>query len=108
MFRLFFISFWTWLVSRIILRGRWQAHVYWVVSVFSAIAFGMAHLPSLMFLQGWTSMTQVPPVLLTEIMLLNGVLSLIAAYCFKKFGFLAPVGIHLWADVVWHVIWGLL
>src|SRR5512143_528270 len=33
-FRLFFISLWTWLVSRVILRGRFQPVVYWVVSVF--------------------------------------------------------------------------
>ena len=26
---------------------------------------------------------------------------------FRKYGFLAPVGIHFWADIVWHVLWGL-
>ncbi|MGZ6316240.1 MAG: CPBP family glutamic-type intramembrane protease, partial [Anaerolineales bacterium] len=108
MFRLFFISFWTWLLSRIILRGRWQTGIYWVVSIFSAVSFGMAHLPSVMVLEGWTSMSQVPPVLIAELVLLNGIMSLFAAYCFKRFGILAPMGIHLWADVLWHVIWGLL
>lgn len=106
-FRLFFISFWTWLVSKIILRSRWQNQVYWVVSVMSAITFGLGHLPSVMFLQGWTVMAQVPPILLVEMVLLNGILSLFAAYYFKKYGFLAPVGIHFWADMIWHVIWGL-
>lgn len=106
-FRLFFISFWTWLVSKVILRGRWQIPVYWVVSVFSAIAFGISHLPSIMILQGWTSMAQVPTILILELVLLNGILTLFAAYFFKKYGFLAPVGIHFWADVIWHVIWGL-
>lgn len=108
MFRLFFISFWTWLVSKIILRGRWQTQVYAVVSVFSALAFGMSHLPAVMFLQGWTSMSQVPIMLLVEIILLNGVLALFAAYYFRKYGFLAAVGIHTWADIVWHVLWGLM
>jgi hypothetical protein len=108
MFRLFFISFWTWLVSRIILRGRWQTGIYWIVSVFSAVAFGIAHLPSVMVLQGWTSVAQVPPVLLAELIVLNGVISFFAAYYFKKFGILAPMGIHLWADIVWHVIWSVL
>jgi membrane protease YdiL (CAAX protease family) len=107
MFRLFFISFWTWLVSKIILRGRWQTQVYWVISLVSAIAFGLGHLPGVMFLKGWTSMAQVPPILMVEMILLNGILSLFAAYYFKKYGFLAPVGIHFWADMVWHVIWGL-
>ncbi len=106
MFRLFFISFWTWLISRIILRGRGFTPVYWIFSVFSAVAFGIAHLPSIMYLYHWTSMSEVPSVLLAEMILLNGLIGLAAAYLFKKFGFLAPVGVHLWCDIVWHVIWG--
>lgn len=108
MFRLFFISFWTWLVSKVILRGRWQAQVFAVVSFLAAIAFGMGHLPGLMFQFGWTDMSQVPPMLLAEILLLNGILAGFAACYFKKYGFLAAVGTHLWADLVWHVVWGLL
>jgi hypothetical protein len=107
MFRLFFTSLWTWLISRIILCGRWQTQVYWVVSIIAAIAFGMGHLPSIMFLYGWTTMEQVPLLLLVEMILLNGIMSLFAAHYFKKYGFLAPVGIHIWADIAWHVIWGL-
>ena len=107
-FRLFFISFWTWLISKVILRGRWQNAIYWVFSVLSAVAFGLGHLPSLMYLRGWTSMSQVPAVLIGELVLLNGIISIAAAYYFKKYGFLAPIGIHFWADVVWHVVWGAL
>jgi hypothetical protein len=107
-FRLFFISFWTWLVSKIILRGRGFTAVYWVVSILSAVAFGMSHLPSIMFLYQWTAVAQVPPILLAELILLNGIMGLAAAYAFRKWGFLAPVGVHFWADVVWHVIWGAL
>jgi len=52
------------------------------------------------------SFSEIPPAVVTEIILLNGSLSLFAAYYFRKYGFLAPVGIHFWTDVVWHVIWG--
>jgi hypothetical protein len=107
MFRLFFISFWTWLVSQVILRARYQTLVYAAFSFLSAVAFSMAHLPAVMFLQGWSELGQVPAMLLAEILLLNGVLSLLAAYFFRKYGFLAPVGIHLWNDIVWHALWGL-
>lgn len=107
MFRLFFISFWTWLVGHLLLRGRWQAPVYWVVSICSALAFAMAHLPALMFLYGWTTFNQIPAMLLLEIVLLNGLLSILGAWAFKKYGFLAPVGIHFWTDIVWHALWGM-
>jgi hypothetical protein len=49
----------------------------------------------------------IPIPLLLEIILLNGVLSVFAAYYFWKYGFLAAVVICFWADVVWHGIWGL-
>jgi Type II CAAX prenyl endopeptidase Rce1-like len=107
-FRLFFISFWTWLVSQVVLRARWQTQVYAVFSFLSAIAFSMAHLPAFMFLQGWSDLSQVPPMLFVELLLLNSTLSLLAAYFFKKYGFLAPVGIHFWSDMIWHALWGLL
>jgi hypothetical protein len=45
-------------------------------------------------------------VLIGEIIGLNSIISLVAAYYFRKYGFLAPVGVHLWADVVWHVVYG--
>jgi Type II CAAX prenyl endopeptidase Rce1-like len=107
MFRLFFISFWTWLVARVLLRGRWQTPVFWVVAILSALAFAMAHLPALMFFHDWSAISQIPTMLLVEIVLLNGLLGMCAAWAFKKYGFLAPVGMHFWADIVWHVLWGL-
>jgi hypothetical protein len=108
MFRLFFISFWTWLIGQTLLRGRGVAWAYGVISVISAIVFGFGHLPALMFLRGWTDLSQVPAMLLAEILLLNGLIGLTAAIMLKKAGFLAAVGVHFWTDVIWHVIWGAL
>jgi len=106
-FRLFFISFWVWLISYVILKKRWQNQIFWIVAIFSALAFAFGHIPSVMLLLGLNAINEFPPALLSEIILLNGVLSLFAAYYFRKFGFLAPAGIHFWTDVIWHVIWGL-
>lgn len=108
MFRLFFIPFWLWLVSSVILKGRFQNRLFWIVAVFSAFAFAAGHVPSLMMLFGAESVNDLPMVFLGEIVLLNGILSLFAAYYFRKYGFLAAVGIHFWTDVVWHVMWGLI
>ncbi len=107
LFRLFYISFWTWLVGKIILRGRGLNIVYWVVAILAALLHGASHLPSAMFLFGASNPMSLPPMLLVEIFLLNGLLSIFAAYYYKKFGLFAPIGIHFWADIVWHTIWGL-
>ena len=106
-FRLFFITFWVWLVSHLLLKGRWQSQIFWIVAVISALAFAFGHLPTVMFLLDVESMEAIPPLLMVEIVILNGTLSLFAAHYFRLYGFLAAVGIHFWADVIWHVIWGL-
>ena len=107
-FRLFFISFWMWLISYVILKKRWQNQIFWIVAVLSSLAFALGHIPSVMILFGLNTVNEIPFALMTEIILLNGVVSLFAAYYFRKFGFLVPVGIHFWTDVVWHVIWGMI
>lgn len=105
-FRLFFISFWVWLVSQVFLKGRHRETVFWIVTVFSALIFAAGHLPTAMILFDVSNIQALPPALLAEMFVLNGLLSFVAAYYFRKHGFLAAVGIHFWADVVWHVIWG--
>lgn len=107
-FRLFFISFWVWLISYVILKKRWQNQIFWIVTIFSALAFAAGHIPSVMILLGLNTVNEIPLALMSEIILLNGVVSLFAAYYFRKYGFLADVGIHFWTDVVWHVVWGVI
>jgi hypothetical protein len=106
-FRLFFISFWLWLVSAYFLKGRWQRPIFWIVATFSALAFALGHLPAVMAMFGFDSFGALPLPLLLELLLLNGLVSMAAAYYFKQYGFLAAVGVHFWTDVVWHVLWGL-
>jgi membrane protease YdiL (CAAX protease family) len=106
LFRLFFISFWVWLVSKVILRGRWQNQTFWVVTAFSALAFALGHLPSFLLLYN-KSLSDISPVLYAEVILLNGIVSVFAAYYLRKYGYLAAIGIHFWTDIVWHVVWGL-
>jgi membrane protease YdiL (CAAX protease family) len=105
-FRLFFIPFWLWLVSIWLLKGRWQQPIFWTVAILSALAFAFGHLPSVMVLMGFESVQAIPPALLIEMVILNGVLSLFAAYYLKVYGFLAAAGVHFWTDVIWHVLWG--
>lgn len=106
-FRLFFIPFWIWLISSVILKGQHKKGVFWIAATFSAIAFAAAHLPSLMYLANVEKFINLSWILILEIFLLNSLISFPAAYYFKKYGIMAAMGIHFWADVVWHVIYGL-
>jgi len=108
LFRLFFVSFWMWLVSFVIFRKKFQNQIFWIVAIISGAAFGIAHLPALMVMTELSSAAQVPVALWAELILLNGVVGVLAAYYFRKYGFLAAVGIHFWCDVIWHVIRGLI
>jgi len=107
MFRLFFIPFWVWIISSVVFRGRWRGQIFWVIAVLAALAFALGHLPSLMLLYGFTSPAQISPVLLGEVVMLNGLIAIFAAYYLRKYGFLAAAGVHFWTDIAWHVIWGL-
>ncbi len=107
-FRLFFIPFWMWLISKVVFQGNCPEGVFWGVAIFSAVVFSAAHLPAVMYLVNVQSINQIPPILMAEIFILNSVVSLAAAFFFRKFGFLAAVSVHLWTDLVWHVLWGLL
>jgi membrane protease YdiL (CAAX protease family) len=87
-FRLFFISFWVWLISYVILKKKLQTQIFGIVVIFSALAFAAGHIPSVMILFGLNTINEIPPALMGEIILLNGVLSLFAGYYFRNFGFL--------------------
>ena len=106
-FRLFFISLWVWLVSDRLLGGRAERRVFGVASWASALAFALGHIPSVMIVLGLPRLGDLPAALLLEILVLNGALSLVAAHLFRKSGLVAAMSVHLWADVVWHVLWGL-
>ena len=46
--------------------------------------------------------------MLAELIVLNGILGLLAGESFARDGLVAAAGVHFWADVVWHVIFGAL
>ena len=70
----------------------------------SALAFAIGHYPSVMIIWDFKSIADIPLVLQTEIILLNGPVGLYAAYYFRKYGFLAAFSVHFWTDIVWHVL----
>jgi membrane protease YdiL (CAAX protease family) len=91
---------------RAILRGqRGRSTALWIANVIAALAFGALHLPTAMLLLGVTSPGGLPTATLAELFVLNGILGLAAGERTMRDGLVAAMGLHFWADVVWHVIW---
>jgi membrane protease YdiL (CAAX protease family) len=105
-FRLFFISLFVWLFSRVLLNSKNRDRVFWTGSLVSAFLFSIGHLPSLTVMLRIRSFAGLSIFLVGQVILMNSVISMFAAYYFRKYGFLAPVEIHSSADVIWHAIYG--
>jgi membrane protease YdiL (CAAX protease family) len=111
-FRLVVMSLWTiilsWLFSRLVSEGRARRWALWGANAIGALAFAAAHLGTATVVFGTGRVLTLPPVVLAEILALNGLLGVVAGVAFVRDGLVAACGIHFWADVVWHVIYGLL
>jgi hypothetical protein len=108
LYRLFLMSVWAFLLN-LVLR-RWDATrvALWAANLVAALVFAAAHLPAAMLLVGASTPGDLPPLMLAELFLLNGLLGLVAGERFMKEGLVTAVGVHFWADVVWHVAWPLI
>lgn len=103
-FRLFLIPLIMWPLLK--LTPLHPVVAFWLAASLAALLFGLGHLPSLYAITGMTP-DQLPNLwLLAEILLLNGVVGMAAAYAFLRSGYLAAVVLHFSLDVVWHVLWG--
>jgi len=107
-FRLFFISFWYWLIGYLILKKKYLKLVYIFVALLSATAFTASHLPSIIMLLGVDKIADINNIIILGLFILNRSLSFFAAFYFNKVGYIGAVMVHLWVDIVWHVLWGLI
>lgn len=113
LFRLFVLCLWAFLLNLVL---RWRkaagtpAHpaALWIGNGIAALAFAAAHLPAAMLLLNASTPAELPINVLVELVLLNGALGLVAGQRFMRDGLVAAIGIHFWADIVWHVIFPLL
>jgi len=55
-----------------------------------------------------TSPTEIPILILAEGLMLNSLIGLVAGERYIRDGLIAAIGIHFWANVVWHIAWPLL
>jgi hypothetical protein len=107
LFRLFVLSLWAFLLDLVLRRFAATGAALWAANVIAALAFAASHLPAAMVVLGVSAPSEIPPLVLAELVLLNGLVGILAGERFVKDGLVAAVGIHFWADIVWHVIWPL-
>ena len=48
---------------------------------------------------------QLPAAVLADLVVLNGLVALVAGERYMRGGLVAAMGVHSWADIVWHVLW---
>jgi membrane protease YdiL (CAAX protease family) len=104
-FRGFVFGLWAFLLNLVLKRWNNTKVALWIANIIAALAFGASHFPAAMLLFGVTTPAAIPPFVIGEIFLLNGVIGIAAGERYMKDGLIAAVGVHFWADVVWHVIW---
>ena len=100
MLRLFAVTFLVWLISNVILRGKWQTHVFWLAAVIAALYEPLPNLTNIFNTRGIFAALGV----LVTTPLFAG--NLVAAYLFRKYGFLAALTMRLSFYLLWHIVYG--
>jgi len=91
-----------WLVSNLLLKGRAQASVYWVVA---ALAASVEPMGQLSLLRGHFALITVWVFAYLVVQELG--FNLAEVYFFRRAGFLATVALRVGHYLVWHILWGL-
>jgi len=105
LFRGFVMGLWAFLFDLILRRWRGKKAALWIGNVLAALAVSASHIPAAMLLLKVASPAAIPAPAMMELFLLNGSLGLVAGERYMRNGLVAAMGVHFWADVVWHVIW---
>jgi membrane protease YdiL (CAAX protease family) len=112
MFRLVVMSLWVvilqWLFSRLASEAAARRWALWIANGLAALAFAAAHLGTAMVVEGAATPLALSPMMLAEIVALNGLVGVLAGVSFEREGLVAAAGVHFWADVIWHVVFGAL
>jgi membrane protease YdiL (CAAX protease family) len=108
LFRGLVFGLWAFILNWVFHRFNGRTAALWIANILAALAFAAGHLGTVFVLTGAATLSDLSPVLLAEIFLLNGIIGVVAGERYMKDGLVAASGVHFWADMVWHGVWGLL
>jgi len=104
-FRGFVMGLWAFLLNMLLRRSGNTTAALWIANVIAALAFIVGHVPMSMNMFEVQSPLQLPAAVLADLVVLNGLVALVAGERYMRDGLVAAMGVHFWADIVWHVIW---
>jgi hypothetical protein len=103
-FRLLLTTFLVWLISSVILRGKWQKLVFWIVAIAVGLVYAFLQISQYAVLSG----SPIEPLVAVRFILVIGAFFIVAAYLFRRYGFLAAVSMRLADYLIFHILWGVL
>jgi hypothetical protein len=95
-YRLFLIPVPLWLISTVVLRGRWQAPVFWVLAVAASLFEP---------LDQTSAVADVAPWMLAFELTEGFALNMGQVVFFRRYGMVASVMVRLAYYLVWHVLY---
>jgi hypothetical protein len=100
-YRLFLIPLPIWLISSLLLKGRFQESVFWG----AAVVFSLLEPLGQMGTVGQTgTLDNTTSLMIGSLFALIYGVNLLCAYLFRKSGFLAPLTLRLSLYLVWYII----
>lgn len=108
LFRGLVFGLWAFLLNLLLRRWHLTSLALWLANLIAALAFAAGHFPAVMYLYNVTTPADLPGLLIVEILVLNTLIALPAGWQTMRDGLVAAIGVHFWADIVWHVIWPLI
>jgi membrane protease YdiL (CAAX protease family) len=100
-FRLFLTTTLVWIFSNVLLRGKWQEGVFWVVNVFLGVFYTLSQLS-----QYENLIAKVDLLIVLHFFIMIAVYFILAAFYYRKNGFLAAISMSMGNYLVWHILWG--
>jgi len=100
-FRLFLTTVLVWIISNMLFRGRWQESIFLGVSVFLGVFYTIMQLGLYREVAGVLDL-----LLVVRFFTVIAVDFILAAFFYRRYGFLAAISMRMGDYFVWHILWG--
>jgi hypothetical protein len=95
-YRIFPIPLLLWLISGVLLKGRAQTKIFWILAILTSFVEPLSDL----------GLRKYGFLMMSSVFLEDYALNFSEAYLFRKFGFLTPILMRIVFYLLWHVLWG--